>query len=289
MQRLLSTYQFVARRLSPEMLGQVAEAGFHGVEIFCTRSHFDFHAEEAIREIAGALADRNLKLASLHAPTNRDRSASREGGSPLSLCEVERVRRIEAMDEYKRAIDVAELLPFPLLVLHMGGSRETAEPRKRDAAFSSLEHLMLHARHAGVTLAIENTLSEMGDPAYLHAFLEETRLTGIRLCFDIGHAHLAEGPVEERLEKCFTPMREHLATTHIHDNHGEKDEHLPPFAGSLDWAAAAKLLASALAQPLPLVLELKEQSGAEAAPLVAQLETARRALDRLEQTLQEAR
>lgn len=289
MQRLLSTYQFVARRLSREMLGQVAEAGFHGVEIFCTRSHFDFHAEEAIREIAGALAERNLKLASLHAPTNRDRSASREGGSPLSLCEVERVRRIEAMDEYKRAIDVAELLPFPLLVLHMGGSRETADPRKRDAAFSSLEHLMLHARHVGVTLAIENTLSEMGDPAYLHAFLEETRLTGIRLCFDIGHAHLAEGPAEERVEKCFTPMREHLATTHIHDNHGEKDEHLPPFAGSLDWAAATKLLASAPRQPLPLVLEVKEQSGAEATPLVAQLETARQALDRLEQTLQEAR
>jgi sugar phosphate isomerase/epimerase len=289
MQRLLSTYQFVARRLSPEMLGQVAAAGFDGVEIFCTRSHFDFHAPETIREIAGALAERNLKLASLHAPTNRDMSASREGGSPLSLCEVERVRRIEAMDEYKRAIDVAELLPFPLLVLHMGGSRETADPRKRDAAFSSLEHLMLHARHVGVTLAIENTLSEMGHPAYLHAFLEETRLTGIRLCFDIGHAHLAEGPEEERLEKCFTPMREHLATAHIHDNHGEKDEHLPPFAGSLDWAAAAKLLAFAPRQPLPLVLELKEQSGPEATPLAAQLETARQATDRLEQTLQEAR
>ncbi|MBZ5700837.1 MAG: sugar phosphate isomerase/epimerase [Acidobacteriia bacterium] len=289
MQRLLSTYHFVSRRLSPEMLGQVAEAGFHGVEIFCTRSHFDFHAPETIREIAGALADHRLKLASLHAPTNRDLSASREGGSPLSLCEVERVRRIEAMDEYKRAIDVAELLPFPLLVLHMGGSRETADPRKRDAAFSSLEHLMLHARHAGVTLAIENTLSEMGDPAYLHAFLEETRLTGIRLCFDIGHAHLAEGPAEERLEKCFAPMRGHLATTHIHDNHGEKDEHLPPFAGSLDWAAAAKLLASAPAQPLPLVLELKEQSAPEATPLAAQLATARQAMDRLERTLQEAR
>ena len=288
MQRLLSTYQFVTRRLSPEMLGQVAEAGFQGVEIFCTRSHFDFHAEETIREIARGLTGHNLKLASLHAPTSRDLGPGREGGSPLSLCEVERVRRIEAMDEYKRAIDVAELLPFPLLVLHMGGSRETADPRKRDAAFSSLEHLMLHAQHAGVTLAIENTLSEMGDPAYLRTFLEETRLSGIRLCFDIGHAYLADGPAEDRLERCFTPMREHLTKAHIHDNHGERDEHLPPFAGSLDWSAAAKLLASAPARPLPLVLELKEPSGAEAAPLAAQLETARRAMDQLEQTLQAA-
>ena len=58
-----------------------------------------------------ALADNRLMLASLHAPTSRDLSATREGGQPLSICEVERVRRIEAMDELKRAIDVAEEHP----------------------------------------------------------------------------------------------------------------------------------------------------------------------------------
>src|SRR2546422_8133211 len=34
-----------------------------------------------------------------------------------SLCEVERVRRVEAMDEFKRAIDVEEELPFPRMVM----------------------------------------------------------------------------------------------------------------------------------------------------------------------------
>jgi len=29
-------------------------------------------------------------------------------------------------------------LPFPRMIFHMGGTRETADPRKRDAAFSSL-------------------------------------------------------------------------------------------------------------------------------------------------------
>src|SRR5438046_7052638 len=38
MQRLLSTYLFVSRKLTPELLGQISEAGFQGVEIFCTRS-----------------------------------------------------------------------------------------------------------------------------------------------------------------------------------------------------------------------------------------------------------
>ena len=65
-----------------------------------------------------------LQLASLHAPTSRDLSATREGGQPLSICEVERVRRIEAMDELKRAIDVAEEIPFSRMIFHMGGPRK---------------------------------------------------------------------------------------------------------------------------------------------------------------------
>ncbi len=109
------------------------------------------------------------------------------------------------MDELKRVLDVAQDLPFARLILHMGGSREIADPRKRDAAFSSLEHLSLHAHHAGVTICVENTTSEMGDPAYLRAFVEETRLTAVRFNFDIGHAHLAEGSEEERVARGFEP------------------------------------------------------------------------------------
>src|SRR5882757_8815939 len=129
MQRLLSTYSFISRKLTSELLGQIAGAGFQGIEIFCTRSHFEYSMKTEIQAMAGALEANHL----------------------------ERVRRIEAMDELKRAIDVAEDLPYSRLILHMGGSRETADPRKRDAAFSTLEHLILHAHHAGVTICVENT------------------------------------------------------------------------------------------------------------------------------------
>lgn len=282
MHRLLSTYLFISRKLTPELLGQVAEAGFQGVEIFCARSHFEYTLKSEIRAMAGHLEAQHLELVSLHAPTSRDISAMRESGTPLSICEIERVRRIEAMDELKRVIDVADDLPYARLILHMGGSRETADPRKRDAALSSLEHLVLHARHAGVTICVENTLSEMGDPAYLRAFVEETRLTGLRFNFDIGHAFLAEFPEAERLEKSFTPLRDLVSSVHLHDNSGVKDEHLPPFEGSIDWPAAIKLLKSAPEPGLPMVLELKEKTGPDAPPPVDQLATARASLDRFE-------
>jgi sugar phosphate isomerase/epimerase len=282
MQRLLSTYLFVSRKLTPELLGQIAGAGFEGLEIFCARSHFEYSMKSEIRGMAGALEAHKLQLVSLHAPTTRDISAMRESGMPLSICEVERVRRIEAMDELKRAIDVADDLPYSRLILHMGGSRETADPRKRDAAFSTLEHLILHAHHAGVTICVENTAGEMGDPNYLRAFVDETRLTGLRFNFDIGHAHLAELSENERIEKSFSPLRVLVASVHLHDNHGEKDEHLPPYDGSIDWPAAIKTLHSAPQTSLPMVLELKEKTGPEAPTFAEQLTAARKSMDRFE-------
>lgn len=282
MQKVLSTYLFVSRQLTPELLAQICEHGFEAVEVFCSRAHFDYGSKQEIQALKSALQANQMTLSSLHAPGSRDFSATRESGTPLSICEIERVRRIEAMDELKRAIDVADELPFSRMVLHMGGSRETADPRKRDAAFSSLEHLVLHAHHAGVTLAMENTTSEMGDPTYLRAFVDETRLTGLRFNFDVGHAHLADGPAEERIEKSLTPMRDLIASMHLHDNHGEKDEHLPPYDGSIDWSAAIPLLKTAPAENLPVVLELKEKFGADASSPAEQLAAASAAFDKFE-------
>ena len=142
---------------------------------------------------------------------------------------------------------------------------------------------MLHAKHVGVTICVENTTSEMGDPAYLRAFYDETRLAGLRFNFDIGHAHLADGPEEERVEKGFAPMRELISGVHVHDNHGEKDEHLPPYDGTIDWAAAIKLLKTAPEANVPLLLELKEKTGPEAASATEQLAAARKAMDRFEE------
>jgi len=283
MQRILSTYLFISKKLTRELLAQIHGAGFGGVEIFATRSHFDYATRAEVRDVAQALADNHLRLTSLHAPTSRDLSVNREGGSPLSVTEVERVRRIEAMDELRRVIDVAEDLAYSRLILHMGGSRETADPRKRDAAFSSLEHLVLHAKHTGVTICIENTTSEMGDPTYLRSFVDETRLTGLRFNFDVGHAHLADGPEEERIAKGFEPLKDLIASLHIHDNHGEKDEHLPPYQGSVDWPATLKLLRSAPTTNLPLTLELKEKTGPDASSLSDQLSAGAKSLDRLEE------
>ncbi len=254
MRRILSTYRYVHQPLSREMLQGIAQAGIHGIEIFCASSHFTYRSPEALRELAGALEETGLTLHSLHSPTERNSSPGRDSGIPISISETERVRRVDAVDEVKWAIDVAETVPFRYLVQHLGTGRQEADQRRYDAAFSSLEHLSLFAKQRSVTIAVENTPNELGAPASLVQFVKETRLD-LRFCFDIGHAHLDAGVAEG-----FELMRSRVATTHIHDNHGEKDEHLLPYTGTIDWDAALTGFATA-PEPLPLVLELKDQPG----------------------------
>jgi len=277
MVRTLSTYLFIKRKLTPGLLTEIARHGIEAVEIFCTRAHFNYQSTDAVREIAAALRDHNLKLHALHSPPERDFNTMHESSAPLSICDLERVRRLEAVDEIKRALDVAEYIPFPFLVQHMGSSRDTADERRFDAAFSSIEHLHIFAKERGVTLALENTPGEMATPAHLRQFIVGTRLTDLRMCFDIGHAHIGDG-VLASLE----PMREFLVSSHIHDNHGDKDEHLLPYEGTIEWKTALP----ALPADLPLVFELKEKPAyAEPAPTSIALSAVRSAFDRVERAL----
>jgi sugar phosphate isomerase/epimerase len=274
MQRVLSTYRYVRHPLSAPLLAEIARSGISSIEIFCALPHFNYAEQQSIRVLADSLEEYRLTLHSLHAPTQRDLAPGRESGFPISISDAERVRRLDAVDEVKRAIEVAERIPFRYLVQHIGHSRQEADSRSFDAAFNSLEHLVVFAKQRGVTIALENTPGEFGCPASLQQFIKETHLNDLRFCFDTGHAHIDSG-VAASLET----MHGRIVTTHLHDNHGEKDEHLLPGEGSIDWPAALKSL-RATPEELPLLFELKEKSAAGG----PSLDDVRAAFDKLEET-----
>jgi len=296
MPRTLSTYLFVKRKLNSQLITEIARYGIQAVELFCARGHFDYRSQDAVRELSGTLRDHDLALRSVHAPTERELSPTRESSAPLSISDLERTRRLEAVDEIKRVLDMAEDMPFRYLVQHFGSSRDDADPRRFDAAFNSLEHLHIFAKQRGVTIALENTPGELGTPANLRQFIADTRLTDLRLCFDIGHAHL-EGGVLPNLEI----MRDLVVTAHIHDNHGDKDEHLPPYQGDIDWKAAFAAFGvlpnarvpgpapAATGNGIPLVLELKEQPAyADPAPASVALKVVRGTFEQIERQAEES-
>jgi sugar phosphate isomerase/epimerase len=259
-------------------LADIARSGVKNIEIFCALPHFNYGEQQAIRDVADSLNEYGITLHSLHAPTQRDLAPGRESGFPISISDAERVRRLDAVDEVKRALEVAERIPFRYLIQHIGHSRQAADGRSFDAAFNSLEHLSVFAKHRGVTIAIENTPGEFGCPESLQQFIKETHLKDLRFCFDIGHAHVDSG-----VAKSLEVMHGRIVTTHLHDNHGEKDEHLLPGEGTIDWEAAVRTL-RANPEELPFVMELKEKSAGSPS-----LDEVSAAFDKLEETAENSR
>jgi len=236
----LSTRFFASERLTSRLLGRILEAGFSEIEVFAARDHLDYHDPTYARDLGQWFSDFNIQLHSLHAPLSSETGSGRRGGFMISVAYRERRWRIDSMDEIKRALEVAERAPFRYLVLHLGLEGEEYSLDKFDAAFTSVEHLRIFAKERGVRLLLENTVSELGNPAHLLEFLNYTRLNDVGICFDTGHAHLTGGALEG-----LGTLKERMVTVHLHDNHGEKDEHMLPMLsapggvdrgkGGIDW------------------------------------------------------
>ncbi|MFZ0212088.1 MAG: sugar phosphate isomerase/epimerase family protein [Candidatus Acidiferrales bacterium] len=274
MLRVFSTYRYCTQPLTSALLAEIAQAGITNVEIYCTPVHLNYRSTQAIRTVSEWIGEHGLAIHSLHSPTERDLlPGKRESGIPISISDPERVRRLDAVDEVKRTLEIAEQIPFKYLVQHIGGGREAHDQRKIDAAFNSLEHLTIFAKQRGVTILLENTLGELGAPSTLRHFVADTRLD-LKFCFDIGHAHIEDG-----IKLSFESMHDLVAAVHVHDNHGEKDEHLAPYSGNIDWDAALGVISSP-ENSLPFILELREQSSQ--AP---SLSDATAAFEKLEQAL----
>jgi sugar phosphate isomerase/epimerase len=276
MPRAISTYLFHHDLLGVHVLDSLQRAGFGQVEIYCARSHFDYNNASHVHEIAEWFSDSQVALHSLHAPLYR----GLEGNSPhavISIAFLEKQRRQDSMDEIKRALEVAERGPFRYLVTHLGVSGEEFDLKKFDAALTSLEHLRMFARQRGVEILVENTLNDLSTPRRLLEFMEHTHMRDLKFCFDSGHAHL-DGGVEEAVEL----LQGRIASTHLHDNAGTKDEHLNPGDGKISWDKLVRALRAQSAD-LPLLLEVR---GSDANPVT--LENAAAAAAKLERILEDA-
>src|SRR5262249_6623103 len=144
-----------------------------------------------------------------------------------------KIKRLAMIDEIKRALEIAETVPFRYLVQHIGVVDEEFSEHKMDAAFSSLEDLSLFARQRGVDVLLENTPNKLSSAERLLMFLETTHMDW-NLCIDTGHANMNEG-----VDEAFRLMKSRIRSTHVHDNNGVDDSHLFPLVaqgGTIDWA-----------------------------------------------------
>lgn len=252
MQRAMSTYVYVKERLHPGLLDALVRGGAQAIEIFAARQHLDYaNRKQHVREIAEWFRSTGIPLNSVHAPLYSDYEWGRDGTPPVNVASSDRAQRIEAMDEIKRALEIAEQIPFRFLIQHIGVSNESFDERKFEAAMTSIEHLRAFAKPLGVRLLLENIPNDLCTPDKLVEFIHTTHFDDVGVCFDVGHAHLMGD-----IAQAFETLKQHIRSTHIHDNAKDKDTHLWPGSGSIDWKQVMELLRSAPNTP-PLLLEIE--------------------------------
>ena len=255
MLRVLSTHLFLNQRLHPGLLELAGRAGAEAVEIFAARQHFDYTSHEHVRELADYFRSNSVQPFSLHAPMWPDYEMGRAGAPAVNVIHPEKARRIDAMDEIKRALETAEHVPFRHMVMHLGERYDGWSQRTMEYAEVALEHLGAFARPLGVRVLVENLLSDPTTPEHLVTILELGHLDSIGVCLDLGHAHITVG-----VQEAMTVLSQRIVSMHVHDNGGTKDEHLWPGDGTIDWPGVRDA-AQGLKTPPAAVLEIMHGLG----------------------------
>ncbi len=258
MLRAISSYIHIKKRLHPGLLDAFKRGGAQAVEIFAARGHFNYHEKEHVKEIGSWFKSEGVQFHSMHSPIYMSNDF-RSGGQALNIVDSDKRYRIDAMDEIKRAIEVAENAPFRFLVQHIGRTDESDDPRKFEAALSSIEHLRAFGRPLGVTLLVENIPNDLSTPERLQELLKALHYPDLGVCFDTGHAHLMSS-----VHQGFGVLESRILSTHVHDNAGDRDSHLWPGNGTIDWNQTMQSLRSSRHVPA-LLMELEGEDGVDVA------------------------
>ena len=104
---------------------------------------------------------------------------------------------------------------------------------------------------AGARLMLENVYEH--GPGELHELFERLQPGRVGLCLDCGHlTAFGRAPLAEWL-KTLGPF---IGQLHLHDNHGEKDDHLPLGRGRIDFSELFDYLKAERLRPPVMTLEI---------------------------------
>jgi len=234
MQFGISTHLYHDQRLSREHLAEIASYGFTAVEVFATRSHFDYHDPAAIDALGQWLKETGLTLHGIHAPITDRLTPPDQWGDVISNAVSDNAKRQAAVREADAALNIARKIPTSVLVVHLGTPTVQGGENNKTAAFRSVEEICRIAAPIGIRVALEVIPNDLSDPQSLVTMIErDLDAPHAGICLDFGHAFLM-GDVPDVVEA----VAEHLIATHVHDNKRKTDDHLVPFEGKIDWDAA---------------------------------------------------
>jgi sugar phosphate isomerase/epimerase len=269
----ISTHIVLPQRLTPALLHTLHATGVGQIEVFASRHHIDYTDRAAVRELAGWFRSNDV-AASLHMPlfsADDEANWSKHSAPSLNLIALSKADRIDAMDEVKRALEIAEAMPVRAMIVHLGLTDETWDTRAIDDSLTAVEHLKAFAGPLGVQLLLENLPNNVATPEHLVEIVRVGHFDTVGFCCDLGHAHLLPAILEtshaaakSAIAQAFEAFRsmgdDRLIELHVHDNHGVRDEHGWPGDGTIDFAQVNALIVALKDKPVG-VLEIAHEHG----------------------------
>lgn len=140
----------------------------------------------------------------------------------------------------------------PWLVIHPDSVNDEAGYSRKKSLASETERFKRFGELAakyGTGIAIENMVDHLGigygrrfgcNAEDLLELLDKLNADDIfGICWDTGHANLAQVNQPAAIQQ----IGSRLKALHINDNRGEKDDHLLPYLGYVEWTPLLKSLA----------------------------------------------
>jgi sugar phosphate isomerase/epimerase len=128
---------------------------------------------------------------------------------------------------------VARELNAGHLVLHHGYVPGTTPPPNWITRCAAFWKNYLADKPSALQFHVENMVEH--GPELLRDVLEAVAAPNLTACLDLGHAHCHSRTAVVRWVEV---LGSRIGYVHVHNNHGESDEHLEPYAGTLDVAEA---------------------------------------------------
>lgn len=163
---------------------------------------------------------------------------------------------------YQREGELSLALGGPKVVVHpapMAMDPTTITPATRSTRKEPMRRSMMEladiGQRLGVTYLIENIPGNYffgHDPAELARMIRAINRPNLRMCLDVGHAHMTTTAVDA-LREC-ADVIDYL---HVHDNDGHVDSHQIPGQGTVPWTRVRPAIA-ALPRDTSAMLELFE-------------------------------
>lgn len=209
---------FLKRPINEDMFKMVSSSGFSRCELWTMGDHIDYKNPDLKKKIKIWSGKYNISPDTAHLPLYTKEF-------PISLGNKEYSQK--SSDELLYAIDFLHTTDVKTFIIHMDGDLDLFF-EKFSKLYDESDRIFTFENTPTGSNLVKDVIEAI---AKLRRELKNGE-SRIGACLDIGHANIWEKPPEESIKK----LGETIIATHISDNDGNSDLHLPPGDGIIDWA-----------------------------------------------------